>query len=529
MTAAAAFAAPFEAPGAFFVVSMVFLTLCGFLWVITGAGEDDAAMFPSRARPGPAWRCGLVISGDSLSAVTLMALVGLIALAGFDGVMLSLGCVMGLVLLALLFAEPLRRAGGYTLGDALAHRFPERSVRLAVGLVTLCVCLPYLVLQLAAIGSLSAFVLGLTSSGAKTSCILFIGCLVVSLAVSGGVRGTGRLQLAKVAILLVVMAAAAVLVLDRFDWSPDRLLGTAASGSGPGDAFLGPGNQYGGGPMAMANRFGQLITLALAVCCLPHITMRVLAAPAGRKTRTAMRWAVGQLFMISALLVVVGLGAAAVLGGTALSKADPTGSISLLLLADTLEPDGILMAGLFSAVFLTALATVADVMLAAAASVVRDMLPRHPRPGTEAVPGQERHARWAAALIGALTIALSVPAADWNLLLLSTLAMTLAASTLAPVLVYTFLWRGFTERGALWTIYGSTVLTLALLTVSPLISGSPAAAFPHADIQLIALVSPGLVTIPFGFALGWLGSALDRKATERQRYDNLALTVAGGR
>ncbi|GHG36996.1 sodium:solute symporter family transporter [Streptomyces zaomyceticus] len=518
-------AASFDAPDSFFAVLTAFLGLCGCLWVVSGVGDDDAAMFPSRSREEPAWRSGLVISGAALSAVTLMALIGLVALTGYDGMMLSLGVVMGIVLLALLFAEPLRRAGGYTVGDALAHRFPERSVRLALGVVTLCVCIPYMVLQLSAIGSLSAFVLGLTSSGAKTACILVIGCLVVSLAVSGGVRGTGRVQLVKVLVLLMVMAAAAVLVLDRFGWNPERLLGAAAAGSGLGNAFLGPGVQYGDGPTAAANRFGQLITVALAVCCLPHVTMRVLGAPAGRATRTAMRWAVGQLIAISALLLIIGLGAAAILGSPALSKVDPTGSISLLLVAQVLNPGGLLVSAVFSVVFLTALTTVADVMLAAATSVARDLLPRRPRPGTEGVPHQDRLARWAAAVVGAVTVAVSLPAAGWNLLVLSTLAMTLAASALTPALAYTFLWRGFTRRGLLWCVYGAGALTLALLAVSPLISGSPRAAFPDLDFHMIALVNPGLVTIPAGFALGWLGSILDRRATTVAQYENLATAV----
>ncbi|MFJ3097719.1 sodium:solute symporter family transporter [Streptomyces hydrogenans] len=518
-------AAAFDAPESFFTVFTVFLGLCGCLWVVSGAGDDDAAMFPSRSREEPAWRSGLVISGAALSAVTLMALIGLVALTGYDGMMLSLGVVMGLVLLALLFADPLRRAGGYTVGDALAHRFPERSVRLAMGLVTLGVCLPYVVLQLTAIGSLSAFVLGLTSSGAKTACILVIGGVVVSLAVSGGVRGTGRVQLVKVLVLLVVMAGAAFLVLDRFDWSPDRLLDAAVTGSGVGTSYLGPGVQYGSGAMAAANRFGQLVTVALAVCCLPHVTMRVLGSPGGRATHRAMRWAVGQLIAISALLLVVGLGAAAVLGGPALSGADPTGSIALLLVTQELSPGGILVSAVFSAVFLTALTTVADVTLAAAASVARDLLPRRPRPGTERVPRQDRRARWAAAGVGAATVGLSLPAADWNLLVLSTLAMTLAASALAPVLVYTFLWRGFTRRGLLWSVYGTSVLTLALVAVSPLFSGSPSAAFPDLDLQVTALVSPGLLTVPAGFALGWLGSVLDRGSDAPARYASLAAAM----
>lgn len=109
--------------------------------------------------------------------------------------------------------------------------------------------------------------------------------------------------------------------------------------------------------------------------------------------------------------------------------------------------------------------------------------------------------------------------------MLSTLAMTLAASALAPVLVYTFLWRGFTRRGLLWSVYGASALTFALLAVSPLFSGSPSAAFPGLDFHATALVNPGLVTIPAGFALGWLGSVLDRGSGAACGYADLAAAV----
>lgn len=498
-------AASYATPDSFYVVFMVFLSLCGFLWIVTGTTEDDAAMLPTSDRPGKAWRSGLAISGDSLSAVTLMALVGLITLTGFDGVMISLACAMSLVLLMLL-AEPLRRAGGHTVADALARRFPERSVRVALGLLTLMICLPYLVLQLTAIGALTTFVLGLTSSAAQAGCIIATGLLMIFLAVSGGLRGTARVQVVKVVALLLVLSVVALLVLHRFGWNPDRLLGAAAARSSHGDAFLGPGVQYGSGAYAMANRFGQFITLALAVGCLPQVTMRILSAPGGRATRSAMHWAIAQFLLVSALLAVIGVGAAAVLGGPELLTADSTGNSALLLVADALRPGGVLMPAVFCAVFLTALATVADVSIAAAISVARDLLPRSAPRSSAPDPRQERLARWTATLIGALTIALAVLSANWNLLVLSTLAMTLTASALAPVLAYGLLWPRFTGRGVLWCVYGSSLLTIVLVIVSPLISGSPTAALPDHDFRWTALVNPGVLTVPFGFLLGWLGS-----------------------
>ncbi|MFE1322402.1 cation acetate symporter [Kitasatospora phosalacinea] len=500
-------------PGPLPVVLMVFLGLCGFLWLFTGSGEDDAAMFPGPDRPAGALRSGLAISGDSLTSVTLMLLVGLIAFTGYDGVMFSLGCVTGIVLLALLVAEPLRRTGGHTVGDALARRFPVRAVRTGTALVTLCVCLPYLVLQLTVVGSVTGYALGLSSATTRTVGILVVGVLMLSLAVTGGARGTARVQAVKVVVLLVTFTVLAVLALHRVGWNPERLLGTAAAHSPLGDAFFGPGPQYGPGASGAANRLGQFVTLALAVSCMPQVTMRVLTAPPGRAVRTAAHWAVAQILLVSALIVTVGIGAAALLDTTALHAADPTGGSALFRLADVLSPGGGLVSVVFCAVLLTVLATVADVTLAAATTVARDLFPRTAEPGGAPGRRQERLARRAAALIGTAAIALAVQAADWNLLVLSTFAMTLAASALGPVLLYGLLWPRFTARGALWCLYSATAAVTVLVVFSPLLSGSPGAVLPDRDFSWTPLSNPGLVSVPVGFALGWLGSVSEGRAT----------------
>lgn len=94
------------------------------------------------------WQNGLAITVDYPSAATVLGTTGLIAVSGFDAVLLACSTVVGLAVLMLLIAEPLRKAGRYTAADALARRFPARSLRLAMSTVTLAVCLPYLVLQL---------------------------------------------------------------------------------------------------------------------------------------------------------------------------------------------------------------------------------------------------------------------------------------------------------------------------------------------------------------------------------------------
>lgn len=273
-------------------ILVVFAGLCGLLWLATGVDLDDAAMFVGADdRPQSPWQSGLALSGECLSTVTLLSLVSAIALTGYDGLMLALGGVTVLVLVVFVTARPLRAAGGHTLGDALFQRLPGRSVRLALGLVTLALCVPYLVLQLTSVGMLGSFVLGSSDGAVRSTCIAVAGVLMISLAVSGGIRGTAHVQSVKVVLLLVVMTVVAVAVLHRFGWSSTRLWAAAVQGSGLEDALLAPGAQHRGDSLGMLNRLGQSMVLAsggqlfglalggVAVAALgPHRALSVSAA-----------------------------------------------------------------------------------------------------------------------------------------------------------------------------------------------------------------------------------------------------------
>ncbi len=121
--------------------------------------------------------------------------------------------------------------------------------------------------------------------------------------------------------------------------------------------------------------------------------------------------------------------------------------------------------------------------------------------------------RWSAALTGLAAAAVAVVCADWNLVVVSTLWLGLCGAALAPVLLYALYWPGFTARGALWCLWGATVVTVVALAVSPYASGVPGAIWPDRDFRLWDVTIPGLVTTPAGFLLGWLGSVTDRRRT----------------
>lgn len=165
----------------------VSLLLCG----LAAADQDDPEHFYAGGGSalGPAG-AGLAIAGDYISAATLLSTTGAVALAGFDGILFAAATVASLVLVMRILAEPLRRKGVFTLGDFLADRLGDPSVRRALGITTLVVLTPLLLVQLATAGRVMAAMFGLPE-GALTGCTVASGALMVCYSAVGGMRARG--------------------------------------------------------------------------------------------------------------------------------------------------------------------------------------------------------------------------------------------------------------------------------------------------------------------------------------------------
>ncbi|MFF1641282.1 cation acetate symporter, partial [Streptomyces sp. NPDC058246] len=194
---------------AFTAVATITLLLC----VMTGPDRDDLDEFYTGYGSLSPMRNGLAIAGDYISAATVLGTGGVIALAGYDGVVLALSTALSLMLLMFLLAEPLRNAGRFTMGDALARRMPGRAVRMTACAVTIVALLPLMLVQLAGTGDLLAFILGFSSDSLKTGCIIGLGALMISYAAIGGMKGTALIQILKIVMLLGSGAVVAVLIL----------------------------------------------------------------------------------------------------------------------------------------------------------------------------------------------------------------------------------------------------------------------------------------------------------------------------
>ncbi len=516
---------------AFTAVATITLLLC----VMTGPDRDDLDEFYTGYRSLSPLRNGLAIAGDYISAATVLGTTGVIALCGYDGVVLALSTALSLMLLMFLLAEPLRNAGRFTMGDALARRMPGRAVRITACAVTLAALLPMMLVQLAGTGQLLAFMLGFSGDAVKTACIVCMGALMISYAAIGGMKGTALIQILKIVMLLGSGAVVALLLLSRFDWNPGALFDAAARGSGVGDAFLRSGLEFAGGPYPRLDMITGQLAVVLGGACLPHITMRMYTATDARQVRRSLSWAVSGVALFVLVITVVGFGATALVGRAVIAQADPQGNTAYLLGsraafgADVSTAETLLFTAVTTAIFLTVLASVAGMILACANSLAHDVFAGMVR--DTSARREMLLARLSALAVGITTLLRATPGQHRSLQPLITLAFCIGASALAPALVYSLFWRRYTRTGLLCTLIGGTLAVLVLMPGTNLVSGSPAAAFPEADFNWFPFTTTGVVTVPLGFALGWLGTLASGRAEseqQRRRYESVEGWILAG-
>ncbi|MGA4839154.1 solute symporter family protein [Streptomyces sp. G45] len=478
---------------------------------------------------------GFAIAGDYMSAASFLGISGLIALYGYDGLLYSVGFLVAWLVVLLLVAELVRNCGRFTLADVIAARMRERPVRIAAGTSSVTVSVLYLVAQMVGAGSLVALLLGGTGEAAQAWTVIGVGALMVIYVSLGGMRATTWIQIVKAVLLMGGAIALTVLVLMRFHGDVDHLLRSAAERSGHGSEFLAPGLKYGGDWTARLDFISLGLALVLGTAGLPHILSRFYTVPTARAARRSVVWSIGLIGSFYLMTIVLGFGAAALVGGDAVRGSNAAGNTAVPLLALDLgggaDSTGgtVLFAVVAAVAFATILAVVAGITLASSASVAHDLYASLRRPGSE--PRSEvAVARIAAAGIGVVAIGLGLLARDLNVAFLVGLAFAVAASANLPVLLYSLFWREFTTRGAVWSVYGGLVPALVLVVLSPVVSGDPNSLFPGVDFQYFPLENPGVVSIPLGFLAGWLGTLMSPERADEAKHAETevrSLTGAG--
>ena len=173
---------------------------------------------------------------------------------------------------------------------------------------------------------------------------------------------------------------------------------------------------------------------------------------------------------------------------------------------------------------------VAGLTLTSASSVAHDLYANVFKKGQASERSELIVARIAASASKRSARSASIPAQRLNIAFLVALAFAVAATANLPALLYNLFWKRFNTMGAVFSIYGGLIMAVLLVTFSPVVSGTPESLFPSADFAWFPLRNPGLISIPFGFLCGIVGTLISKETHSVERYDELsvrALTGAG--
>jgi cation/acetate symporter len=436
---------------------------------------------------------GLALAGDYMSAASFLGIAGLVALSGFDGLIYSIGFLVGWPIVMFLIAEPLRNLGRYTFTDVVAMRLRQTPVRVASATGSLAVVAFYLIAQMVGAGNLVRLLFGLDYATAVT----IVGLVMIAYVLFGGMIATTWVQIIKAMLLLGGALLLAGLVLARFNFNPLTLFAAAASQYGQG--VLAPG-QLVSDPL---DAVSLGLSLMLGTAGLPHILMRFYTVPDAKTARESVTYATAFIGFFYLLTFVLGFGAMVLVGQDAIRAVDPGGNMAAPLLAEVVG--GTPFLGFIAAVaFATILAVVAGLTLSGAAALSHDLWVHVVRHGAADEREQFLVARASTLVLGAMAIVLGILFQGQNVAFMVGLAFAIAASANFPALVLAMFWRRFTTRGAQASMLIGTFSALLLIYYSPTVQigvlGGTSAPFP--------LTNPGLVTIPLSFAVGILVSLL---------------------
>ncbi|MBL1065590.1 cation acetate symporter [Streptomyces sp. 7-21] len=521
----------------------------------------SATDFHSAGRGFSGIQNGFAIGGDYMSAASFLGIAGMIALFGYDGFLYSIGFLVAWLVALLLVAELLRNSGRFTMADVVSYRMRQRSVRTAASVSTLTVSIFYLLAQMVGAGALVALLLGIeegetylgmSADTTKIVGIVVVGILMVIYVSFGGMTGTTWVQIVKAVMLMGGALLVTLLVLAIYDFNLGSLMNDAAAASGAGDAFLEPGQRYGvevagDAWQTMVNKL-DLISLGLALVLgtagLPHILIRFYTVPDSRTARKSVNWAIGIIGCFYLLTLVLGFGAAALVGAEAIAGQNSAGNTAAPMLAQEVgdhfggEFWGAVMLAFIAAVaFATILSTVAGLTIASSSSLAHDFYNAVLRKGQASEKEEVRVARFAAIGVGAVAIVLAVFSQNLNVAFLVALAFAIAASANLPVILLSLFWRRFNTTGALAGIYGGLISSVGLVFFSPVVSGKGVDAegnslslFPASvDFHWFPLENPGLVSIPLGLLCAIVGTLLSKESDDERfaRLQVRALTGAG--
>jgi cation/acetate symporter len=511
-----------------FVVGTLFITK----WA--AAKTKSAADFYTGGGGITGFQNGLAIAGDYMSAASFLGISAAVMASGYDGLIYSIGFLVGWPVITFLMAERLRNLGKFTFADVAGYRFQQKPIRIFAASGTLVVVAFYLIAQMVGAGSLIKLLFGLDYWMA----VVIVGALMMIYVLFGGMTATTWVQIIKACMLLAGVTFMAFMVMAEFGFSFEALFAkgvavkaqlavnggkTAEEAAVIGQALMGPGG-FIKDPIS-AISFGMALMFGTAG--LPHILMRFFTVPDAKQARKSVLWATTWIGYFYILIFIIGFGAITlVLTNPEFSDVvkgvikGGGGSANMAAVLVAKAVGGNVFFGFISAVaFATILAVVAGLTLSGASAVSHDIYATVIKKGNADSASELKVSRLTTLALGVVAVTLGILFEKQNIAFMVSLAFAIAASANFPVLFMSVLWKDCTTKGAVTGGFLGLISSVGLTVISPSVweatLGNPkgSALFPYS--------SPALFSMAIGFIGVWLFSVLDRSpnaAKERAAF-----------
>ncbi|NOT21673.1 MAG: cation acetate symporter [Nitrospiraceae bacterium] len=499
----------------------VFVSLTLIITKWAAARTKSAADFYTAGGGITGFQNGLAIAGDFMSAASFLGISAAVMASGYDGLIYSIGFLVGWPVLTFLMAERLRNLGKFTFADVAAFRFKQAPIRIFAASGTLVVVSFYLIAQMVGAGQLIKLLFGLEYWVA----VILVGALMMVYVLFGGMTATTWVQIIKACMLLGGATFMAFMVLLNFGFSLEAMFANAveikaglalasgmpsAEAAAAGQSIMGPGNLVKDPISAIS--FGMALMFGTAG--LPHILMRFFTVPNAKEARKSVMWATGWIGYFYLLTFIIGFGAITfVLTNPEFLDANGTlkggSNMAAVHLANAVG--GNVFLGFISAVaFATILAVVAGLTLSGASAVSHDLYATVINGGKADGASELRVSRMTTVALGILAVLLGILFEKQNVAFMVSLAFAIAASANFPVLFMSVLWKDCTTRGAVIGGFLGLTSSVLLTIVSPSV-WEAALGYPKGS-ALFPYASPALFSITIGFVGIWLFSILDRSS-----------------
>ncbi len=493
----------------------MFAAFVGFTLYITkwaAAKTKSAADFYTAGGGITGFQNGLAIAGDYMSAASFLGISALVFGSGFDGLIFSIGWLVGWPVITFLMAERLRNLGKFTFADVAAYRFSQTPIRTFAATGSLVVVAFYMIAQMVGAGQLIKLLFGLE----YTYAVVIVGVLMMAYVLFGGMTATTWVQIIKAVMLLCGATFMAVAVLYQFGFSPEALFTKAVEVHKSHDKIMAPGGLI----KDPVSAISVGMALMFGTAGLPHILMRFFTVPNAKEARKSVAWATTWIGYFYILTFIIGFGAIVMVGTNpefldAKGALKGGGNMAAIHLANAVG--GNIFLGFISAVaFATILAVVAGLTLSGASAVSHDLYATVFKKGQASSADELRVSKITTLALGVVAIVLGIAFEKENVAYMVMLAFAIACSANFPVLFMSVLWKNCTTKGAVaggfTGLIMAVVLTIGSANVWEVVLQNPkgSAWFPYN--------SPAIFSMSSAFFVIWLVSILDRSAqAEKER------------